>query len=214
MGVHDKSIEVNHKRKKGMYRPRRVRYLLVVQHAERFGRHAVDAPIGVPVLIAYRDGEPAIVRPYQVDQLSLTALDLQCLALASVCGVVPLCNRKCDAFFSHFRLKLSLRQATIRLQQHVCRCAAVTRGESNVVIICAWSKLSQTASVAAASTSVSVSGKPLHVRKSWRIEVAFTDGITLLRYLIYSHGCIFAVYMLVAMQRFLSRTNFAFELFH
>lgn len=63
---------------------------LVVQHAERFGRHAVDAPLGVPVLIAYRDGEPAIVRPYQVDQLALAALDLQRLALASVCGVVPL----------------------------------------------------------------------------------------------------------------------------
>lgn len=76
-----------------------MRYLLVVQHAERFGRHAVDAPLGVPVLIAYRDGEPAIVRPYQVDQLALAALDLQRLALASVCGVVPLCNKKRDAFF-------------------------------------------------------------------------------------------------------------------
>lgn len=63
---------------------------LVVQHAERSGRHAVDAPLGVPVLVAYRDGEPAIVRPYQVDQFSLAAFDLQRLALASVCGVVPL----------------------------------------------------------------------------------------------------------------------------
>lgn len=87
---------------------RRVRYLLVVQHAVRFGRHAIDAPLGVPVLIAYRDGEPAIVRPYQMDQLALAALDLQRLALASVCGVVPLCNRKCDSLFS-FRPKLVIR---------------------------------------------------------------------------------------------------------
>lgn len=63
---------------------------LVVQHTERFGRHAVDAPFGVPVLVAYRDGEPAIVRPYQVDQLPLATLDFQRFALAGVCGVVPL----------------------------------------------------------------------------------------------------------------------------
>lgn len=71
-----------------------MRYLLVVQHAEGLGRHAVDAPVGVPVLVAYRDREPAVVRPYQMDQLPLAALDLQRLALAGVCGVVPLCNRE------------------------------------------------------------------------------------------------------------------------
>lgn len=106
--------EGNHEKRH--IRTRRVRYLLVVQHAERFGRHAVDAPLGVPVLIAYRDGEPAIVRPYQVDQLALAALDLQRLALASVCGVVPLCNRKCDAFFSHFFCQRVV--AVIRMQLH------------------------------------------------------------------------------------------------
>lgn len=99
--VQGKSNEVGY----GKYiQTRRVRYLLVVQHAERFGWHAVDAPLGVPVLVAYRNGEPAVVRPYQMDQLSLTAFDLQRLALASVCGVVPLCNTKHDTFFSRFSI--------------------------------------------------------------------------------------------------------------
>lgn len=126
-------------KKKDIYiQTRRVQYLLVVQHAERFGRHAVDAPLGVPVLVAYRDGEPAIVCPYQVDQFSLAAFDLQRLALASVCGVVPLCNRKRDAFFSHFRLYTtrSNLHATARTPP---QCTAATRGESNVAIICARS---------------------------------------------------------------------------
>lgn len=82
-----------------------MRYSLVVQHAEGLGRHAVDAPVRVPVLVAYRDREPAVVRPYQVDQFSLAALDLQRLALAGVCGVVPLCNRerRDGRFSSHQR---------------------------------------------------------------------------------------------------------------
>lgn len=72
----------------------RAMYLLIVQHAEGLGRHTVDTPIGITVLVAYRDREPAVVRPYQMDQFPLTALDLQRFALARVCGVVPLCNRK------------------------------------------------------------------------------------------------------------------------
>jgi len=83
------------------------KYSLVVQHAERFGRHAIDAPFGVPVLVAYRDGEPAVVGPYQVDQLPLAALDLQRLALAGVCGIVPLCNRA-NAHFSTLSQQASL----------------------------------------------------------------------------------------------------------
>lgn len=118
-----------------MYRLGACGYSLVVKHAERFGRHAVDAPFGVPVLIAYRDGEPAIVRPYQMDQLALAALDLQRLALASVCGVVPLCNRKRNMRFSQ-PLSADGRFAVIRTQLHAHAArAAATRGESNAEII-------------------------------------------------------------------------------
>lgn len=49
-------------------------YLLVVQHSVRLGRHAVDAPFRVPVLVAYRYREPPVVRSDQLDQLSLAAL--------------------------------------------------------------------------------------------------------------------------------------------
>lgn len=68
--------------------------LLAVQHTEGLWGHAVDAPVGVPVLVAYRYREPPVVRSDQVDQLSLAALDRQRLALAGVRGVVPLCNVK------------------------------------------------------------------------------------------------------------------------
>lgn len=174
-----------------------MRYLLVVQHAVRFGRHAIDAPLGVPVLIAYRDGEPAIVRPYQMDQLALAALDLQRLALASVCGVVPLCNRKCDSLFS-FRPKLMIRSDSYNFTHATVQLAA-----NRMQRLYARDRISRTQplmSVAAAShPSASASRKPPHGRKSWRIgDALFTDGIILLWYLIYSHGCIFAVYILVS----------------
>lgn len=122
-----------------------MRYLLVVQHAERFGRHAVDAPFRVPMLVAYRDGEPAVVGPYQVNQLPLAALDLQRFTLAGVCGVVPLCNKKRDFFLFKFLVALvfRLKSAVTRMQLHVA-IAAATRGGPNVEIIPARSSLSYT----------------------------------------------------------------------
>lgn len=45
------------------------------------------------MLVAYRYREPSIVRAYEVNQLSLAALNPQGLALAGVRGVVPICNR-------------------------------------------------------------------------------------------------------------------------
>lgn len=68
-------------------------YLLAVQHPERLGRHAVDAPLGVPVLVAYRYREPSVICSYEMDQLPLAALDPQCFPFAGVRGVVPICNR-------------------------------------------------------------------------------------------------------------------------
>lgn len=68
-------------------------YLLAVEHPEGFGRHTIDAPVGVPVLVAYRYREPSVIRSDKMDQLSLAALDPQCFPLAGVRGVVPICNR-------------------------------------------------------------------------------------------------------------------------
>lgn len=72
---------------------RRSAYLLAVQHPEGLWRHTVDAPFGIPVLVAYRYREPAVVRSDEMDQLSLAALEPQCFTLAGVRGIVPLCNR-------------------------------------------------------------------------------------------------------------------------
>lgn len=110
------SWQIERSQSQQMYRDMaRVRYSLAVQHAEGLGRHAVDAPIGVPVLVAYRDREPAVVRPYQVNQLPLAALDLQRLALAGVCGVVPLCEQKTrNTRYSHSRCQFPTDVAVIR----------------------------------------------------------------------------------------------------
>lgn len=63
---------------------------LAVEHPEGFGRHTIDAPVGVPVLVAYRYREPSVIRSDKMDQLSLPALDPQCFPLAGVRGVVPI----------------------------------------------------------------------------------------------------------------------------
>jgi hypothetical protein len=68
----------------------------VVKNSKWLWGHAVNTPVRVAVVIAYRDGEASIVGTYQVNQLSLLALDLQCLSLAGICCVVArlFCNTK------------------------------------------------------------------------------------------------------------------------
>lgn len=46
--------------------------------------HAVDAPVGVPVVVADGDGEPSIVRPDEVDDGAFSAANLQGLAFTRV----------------------------------------------------------------------------------------------------------------------------------
>ena len=49
-------------------------------------RHAVDAPVGVAVVVADSDGEAAVVGPDDSDGAALVALDPQRAALAAVLG--------------------------------------------------------------------------------------------------------------------------------
>lgn len=60
----------------------------VVKHSQRLGRHAVDAPLRVAVIVADGDGEAAVVGADQMDQLAVLTLDLQSLAFARVGRVV------------------------------------------------------------------------------------------------------------------------------
>lgn len=66
------------------------------KHPQRLRRHAVNTPVRVAVVVTDRDGEAPVVGPYQVYQLSILALQLQCLALASIRRVVAwlFCNTK------------------------------------------------------------------------------------------------------------------------
>lgn len=66
------------------------------KHPQRLRRHAIDAPVRVAVVVADRDGEAPVVGPYQVYLLPILALELQCLALASIRRVVArlFCNTK------------------------------------------------------------------------------------------------------------------------
>jgi len=60
-----------------------------VQDAQGLGRHAVDTPLRVAVIIADGDGEATIVSSDQMDQLTVLAFDLEGLAFARVRCVVP-----------------------------------------------------------------------------------------------------------------------------
>lgn len=63
-------------------------YSLHVQNPKTLGRHAVDAPFGVAVVVADCDREAAVIGPDKLDQLPFTAFYFQYLALACVCRVV------------------------------------------------------------------------------------------------------------------------------
>lgn len=60
-----------------------------MENSETLGRHAVDGPLRVAVVVADGDGEAAVVGPDEVDLLARPARDGQCLALARVGRVVP-----------------------------------------------------------------------------------------------------------------------------
>jgi len=57
---------------------------LLVDDSQGARFHAVDAPRGVALLVADRDGESAVVGPDQVDLLALLALDFKAGTLAPV----------------------------------------------------------------------------------------------------------------------------------
>lgn len=92
------------------------------------------------MLVAYRDGEPAVVRANQMDQLPLAALDLQRLAFAGVCGIVPLCNseRAKNIFFFFFFFLVApedaFRESRIA-RARGCMLAAVLRAGPNAGIM-------------------------------------------------------------------------------
>lgn len=90
------------------------------------------------MLVAYRDGEPAVVRANQMDQLPLAALDLQRLAFAGVCGIVPLCNsERAENIFFFFSLLApedAFRESRIA-RARGCKLAAVLRAGPNAGIM-------------------------------------------------------------------------------
>lgn len=59
-----------------------------MQNPERLGRHAVDTPLRVAMVVADCDGEPTVVGSDKMDQLPVLALDLQSLAFTSIRRVV------------------------------------------------------------------------------------------------------------------------------
>lgn len=61
---------------------------LAVEDAEGARRHAVDAPVGVAVVVAQRYREAAVVGPDQIDVLALRTVDGQHGTLALVGHVV------------------------------------------------------------------------------------------------------------------------------
>ena len=62
--------------------------LLALEDSGCSRRHAVDAPVGVAVLVADGDGEPAVVGPDHLDRLVGLALNGQVVALAAVGSLV------------------------------------------------------------------------------------------------------------------------------
>lgn len=68
---------------------------LRVQHAQTLRRHAIDAPVDVPMVVADRDREAAVVGAYQIDQVARVAFDRQRFALARVRRLVL--GRACAA---------------------------------------------------------------------------------------------------------------------
>lgn len=63
-------------------------YVPVMKHAQRLGRHAVDAPLRVAVVVADGYREATVIGTDQMDQLAVFTLDLQRLAFARVGRVI------------------------------------------------------------------------------------------------------------------------------
>lgn len=59
-----------------------------MQNPEWLGRHAVDTPLRVAMVVADSDGKPTIVGSDKMNQLPVLALDLESLAFTSVCCIV------------------------------------------------------------------------------------------------------------------------------
>ena len=59
----------------------------VLEDPETPGRHAVDGPVGDPVLIADADTEPAVVGPHHPDDRPLGAHQVQLVSLTRVRGL-------------------------------------------------------------------------------------------------------------------------------
>ena len=72
--------------------------LPVLENLPGLGRHTVDTPVGLPLLVTDGDTEPAIVGPDDLDGLLLLALDEELLPLAGVAspdgGLKLPCNNK------------------------------------------------------------------------------------------------------------------------
>ena len=65
----------------------------VLKDAEAPGRHAVDAPVGDPVLIADADTEPPVVCPHHPDHRPLGAHQVQLVTLTRIRGLHPSLGR-------------------------------------------------------------------------------------------------------------------------
>lgn len=59
-----------------------------MENTQRLLGHAIDAPVGVSVIVADCYGESAIIRPYQLYDFPLLASNLQGLPFAGVGGLV------------------------------------------------------------------------------------------------------------------------------
>ena len=59
----------------------------VLEDPEAPGRHAVDAPVGDPVLVADPDREPPVVGPHDLDDRPRGTLQVQPVPLAGVGGL-------------------------------------------------------------------------------------------------------------------------------
>ena len=71
--------------------------LPVLENVPGLGRHTVDTPVGLPLLVTDGDTEPAIVGPDDLDGFLLLALDEELLPLAGVAspdgGLKLPCNK-------------------------------------------------------------------------------------------------------------------------
>lgn len=68
------------------------------------GRHAVDAPLGIPVVVADGDAEPAVVGSDDVDEEPGFACDLQSGSFAGVGRQIIALPLQSDCFFFSFVL--------------------------------------------------------------------------------------------------------------